>query len=131
MATRYLALNAHLASGGSFDPTANNLRYVLCDGGYTPNTAVGGDQFLTDIPAGSRLATSEPLTGVTVTGRTVNANDGTLTDPGGGDEGTLMVLYQDTGTEGTSRLINHFAVSHILDGTDDVISISADGLYEI
>lgn len=131
MATRFLSLNAHLASGGTFDPTADSLRYVLCGSGYTPDTAVGGDQFLDDIPAGERLATSEPLTGVTVTGRTVDANDGTLTDPGGGDTGTLIVLYQDTGTEGTSRLINHFSVSHILDGTDDTISISADGLYEI
>ena len=131
MATRFQSLNAHLASGGSFDPTANNLRYVLCDSGYTPDDAVGGDEFLDDIPAAARLATSEPLTGVTVTGRTVDANDGTLTDPGGGDEGTLMVLYQDTGTEETSRLINHFAVSHILDGTDDNIQINAEGLYQI
>ena len=131
MATRYLALNAHLASGGSFDPTANSLRYVLCDGGYTPNTDVGGDEFLADIPAASRLAISENLPNVTVTGRTVDADDGTLVDPGGGDTGTIMVLYQDTGTESTSRLINHFAVSHTLDGTDDNIQINAEGLYQI
>ncbi|MDV7992055.1 hypothetical protein [Rhodococcus sp. IEGM 1374] len=88
---------------GSLNWAADNVKAVLVDtGAYTPNTATHAN--LSDIPSGARVATSGNLTGKTVTGGVADAADITFTGVSGASA-ECVVLYKDTGTAGTSRLI--------------------------
>ncbi len=88
---------------GDIDWDTDVIKAVLIDAAdYTVNLAT--HQFLSDIPGAARVATSAPLTGKTVANGVADAAD--ITFPAvSGDPAEALVLYQDTGTEGTSRLI--------------------------
>ena len=85
----------------------DNIKMVLVDKdaapGYTPNLAT--DQFLSDINAACRIATTANFAGKTTTAGVFDANDTlfSLVPAGGACE--YLVIYQDTGVAGTSRLI--------------------------
>jgi hypothetical protein len=59
---------------------------------------------LDDIPAGARVATSGALASKTVTLGVADAADVTISSVSG-DQFEYIILYKDTGVEGTSRLI--------------------------
>lgn len=88
---------------GEISWNSDDIKAVLVDvADYTVNTAT--DEFLDDIPAGARVATSANMTGKTTTAGAAGVDDfafGTVT----GDEAEAVVFYKDTGTEGTSPLI--------------------------
>lgn len=92
---------------GTLDLSAANLKIVLVDtGAYTP--ALTTDAFLSDIPAPARIVTSGNLAGKTIT---LGVFDATDVDFGNVDNNPTIeagVLYEDTGTAGTSRLIYYF-----------------------
>jgi hypothetical protein len=79
------------------------IKAVLIDAAdYTVNLAT--HQFLSDIPEAARVATSNAFTSKTVANGVADADD--LTFPAvSGDHVEALVIYQDTGTAGTSRLI--------------------------
>lgn len=81
----------------------DNIKAVLVDSGaYTRNLAT--DQFLSDIPAGARIATSGNMTGKSSTAGVLDADD--VTWPLiSGVQSEYVVLYKDTGAAGTSPLI--------------------------
>ena len=82
---------------------SDNIKLVLVDlDDYTVNLAT--DQYLSDIPVGGRVGTSGLFTGKTTTAGVADAADVTLTAVTG-DPSEAVVIYQDTGAEGTSRLI--------------------------
>lgn len=88
---------------GDIDWDTDDIRAILID---TDDYAVdlAAHQHLDDIPAAARVATSDALTSKTVAAGVADAADKTW--PGvTGDESEAIVLYQHTGTEGTSRLI--------------------------
>jgi hypothetical protein len=88
---------------GEISWSADNIKTVLVDSQeYTPNLAT--DQFLSDIPAGGRVATSVNLTSKTTVAGSADAVDVTFSSVTG-DVSEFLVIYQDTGTAGTSRLI--------------------------
>lgn len=88
---------------GDIDWAANTIKAVLVDHGVdTPAPAT--DQFLSDIAAGARVATSPAFAGKTSTSGVADANDVTFTAVTGASCESL-VIYQDTGVETTSRLI--------------------------
>lgn len=88
---------------GEIDWDADVIKAVLIDAAdYTVNLAA--HQFLSDIPLAARVATSAALTGKTVANGVADADDLTLSAVSG-DPAEALVIYQDTGTEGTSRLI--------------------------
>ena len=88
---------------GSIDWDTDTIKVVLIDtADYTVNLAT--HQYLSDIPAAARVATSTALSGKTVTNGVADADDLTLSAVSG-DPSEALVIYQDTGTEGTSRLI--------------------------
>lgn len=88
---------------GSINLSADNLKAVLVDAAdYTVNLAT--HQFLSDIAAGGRVATSGNLTSKTFTAGLFDAADALFTAVTG-DPSEIVVIYQDTGTAGTSRLI--------------------------
>ena len=84
------------------DMDGDTIKVVLVDEGTdTPLPAT--DDFLDDILAGARVATGT-LAGKTVTGRVFDASDLTFTAVTGASVESI-VIYKDTGTESTSRLI--------------------------
>ena len=88
---------------GSLDLDTDTVKAVFVDGAdYTPNLAT--HQFLSDIPSAARIATSGALQNKTVTDGIFDADDITVNSVSG-DQFEYLVLYKDTGAEGTSRLI--------------------------
>lgn len=88
---------------GEINLPTDNLKIVLVDhGSDTPVLAT--DQFLSDIGAGARIATSGNLTTKTVTNGVFDADDVTIAGVTGATVESV-VLYQDTGVAATSRLI--------------------------
>jgi hypothetical protein len=88
---------------GEISWDADNIVTVLVDlADYTANVAT--DQFITSVPAGARVAVSGNLASKTTTDGSADAADVTFSSVTG-DISEALVIYQNTGVEGTSRLI--------------------------
>ena len=88
---------------GDIDLVNDDIKVVLVDeDDDTP--VVATDEFLSDIAAGARVATSGNLSGKSFTGGIFNATDITINSVSG-DEFESIVIYQDTGDPETSLLI--------------------------
>lgn len=88
---------------GGINWSGDSIKAVLVDtGAYTPNVAT--HQFLSDIAAGARVATSANLGSKTVAAGVADAADSLFTAVSGPSV-EAVVLYKDTGTAGTSPLI--------------------------
>lgn len=61
-------------------------------------------QYLSDIPTAARIGQAITLTGKTTTGGAADANDVTIPSVSGAQVGAI-IIYKDTGVEGTSPLI--------------------------
>jgi hypothetical protein len=83
----------------------DDIRVILVDNAlYTFNQST--HEFLSDIPAGARVAVSTSLTGKTSTDGVADATDLNPTFTAvSGAQSEAVVLYKHTGVEGTSRLI--------------------------
>lgn len=84
------------------DLDASVVKCVMVTSSYTYSAA---HQYLSDVAGGARVATSSGLTNKTLTNGTFDADDVTYTTPASGSTVTGLVLFIDTGVEGTSRLI--------------------------
>lgn len=116
--------------GNGPDLTSVDVKAVLVDtDDYTVNLAT--HEFLDDIPAGARVATTAALGSKTTTGAVFDAANVALPDTGG-DQAEALVLYVDTGTEGTSRLIAYIDTATGLpitpDSTEDEIQWDDQGI---
>jgi len=88
---------------GDIDWANDDIRVILLDGAdYTPNLST--HDFLDDVPAGARVATSGALTSKTTSAGVADAADVTWSSVTG-DESEYILIYQHTGTESTSHLI--------------------------
>lgn len=88
---------------GSIDWDTNTIKVVLVDtADYTVNLSTHDN--LDDVPSGARVAVSGALASKTVTDGVADAADFTFTAVSG-DPCEALVIYKDTGTESTSRLI--------------------------
>jgi hypothetical protein len=90
---------------GQINWSSNSFKVVLLSSAYSVNLAT--HQYLSDITAGARVATSAALTTSTPGAGVANASNITLTAVSG-SQITQFVIYRDTGTEGTSQLIAYF-----------------------
>lgn len=89
--------------GGDIDWDADNIKLALCDSSdYTVSIDV--DDFLDDIPGAAIVATSGNFANKTKTLGVADADDITLTSVTG-DQSELIIIYKDTGSAATSRLI--------------------------
>jgi hypothetical protein len=89
---------------GSINFASDNIKAVLVDlGTYTPNLAT--DANLSDIPSGARVSISPNLTSKTVTAGVADAADIVFSAVTGATV-EAIVLFKDTGTPATSRLIS-------------------------
>jgi hypothetical protein len=86
---------------GEISWSGDNIKACLVDSAsYTPDTAA--DQFLSDLSG--VVATSGNLTSKTTTDGVADAADVTFSSVTG-NQSEYIVVYQDTGTPSTSRLI--------------------------
>lgn len=86
-----------------FNWLTDTIKAVMVDtGAYTPNFTT--HEFLSDIPSSSRITTPVTLTGKATTSGAADANDVTFPSVSGASI-EAIILYKDTGTEGTSPLI--------------------------
>jgi hypothetical protein len=85
------------------DWSADNIKVVLVDAAdYTVNLST--HEFLSDVAAGGRVATSGNLASKTSTAGVADAADVTFTAVTG-DQSEALVIYKDTGSAATSALI--------------------------
>lgn len=87
----------------------DNIKAVLVDtGAYTPDIA--NHQFLADIAAGARISTSGNFTTKTSATGVADADDAAFSSvPNTSIE--ALVIYQDTGSAATSKLIAYIDVA--------------------
>lgn len=90
-------------SGFDLSAVGVNIKLVLVDHG-TDTPLPASDDFLDDIAAGARIATSGNFATKTVTARVFDADDVTLTAVSGASVESI-VIYRDTGVATTSDLI--------------------------
>lgn len=89
--------------GGDIDWDANDIRLVFVDhADDTPN--VSTDDFLDDITAPARVASSGAFTTKTKTDGVADADDVTISTVSG-DPFESIVIYKHTGTDSTANLI--------------------------
>lgn len=88
---------------GEISWNSDDIKAILVDTG-TYTVDLDAHQFLDDIPGGARVATSANLASKTTTDGVADAADVTFTAVTGATV-EAIVLFQDTGVEGTSRLI--------------------------
>jgi hypothetical protein len=87
---------------GSISVSTTAVQAMLVTSGYTPNTAT--HQYVTDVGSGNIVARSAAFTSKTETAGVFNAAN--LTFPAvSGAACSYIVLYINTGTDSTSRLI--------------------------
>ncbi len=88
---------------GSIDWDTDNIKCVLVDSADYARDLAAHD-FLDDVPAGARVATSGNLASKTVAAGVADAADVTLSSVTG-DPSEYIIIYKDTGDPATSRLI--------------------------
>jgi len=88
---------------GDIDWTADNIKVVLVDTADYTVDLVNHD-FLDDVAAGGRVATSGNLASKTTVAGVADAADVVLSTVTG-DPSEALVIYKDTGTASTSNLI--------------------------
>ena len=106
MANRIYKAGAFHFMNGDLDLATDNLKVALCSASYSPNTATGGDEFLSVIPGGAIIATSANLSSKVINSPqgSFQAANPTINSVSGATI-TQLVLYNDTGAAGTSQLI--------------------------
>ena len=119
---------------GDVDFLTDTIKIVLVDATYTYSTA---HDFLDDIAAGDRVATSAALSSKTTTDGAFDAADVTFTSLSGNTV-TSWVLFKDTGSAATSQLIAYFdtvsgggALSFTPNGGNFTLSFQASGIFTI
>lgn len=91
---------------GDIDWTSDTIKALLVDtDNYT--VSIDADEFLADVPAGGRVATSDALAGKTADLGVADADD--FVFPSGytmpAPVSEAIVIYKDTGSDATSPLI--------------------------
>lgn len=117
------------------DLPADTVKLVLVSGAYTASTS---HEFLSDVGAGHRVATSPALTTKAVTSGVFTADDPTFSAVAAGPAVRGWIAYVDTGVEATSRLlcyVDHRADSVpleiITNGDDITLTLPAGKVFRI
>lgn len=120
-----LAKEAFISGDISLD--TDNIKSMLTRTAYS-----SGDQYLDDVTA---VATSSNLASKTVTTGTFDTADIVHSSVGAGSAINYIILYQDTGSSSTSRLIAHIDTATGLpvtpDGTDITVEVNGSGWFSL
>ena len=129
MANKLYPLGKEGFLAGDIDWDANAIKIRLLDNTYVYSAA---HQFLSDTTG--EVATSANLGSKTVTNGAADAADFTFSAVSG-NQVTQFIIYADTGTPTTSRLIAHFDTATGLpvtpNGGDIDFTIDAAGLFSL
>jgi hypothetical protein len=121
---------------GSSNLSTANVKVLLIDtNGGTPYTYSAAHQFLSDVPAGARVASSGNLATKTFTNGTFSSGNPVFT-AATGITGEAIALYEDTGTAGTSRLIAFYdtgvtGLPVTPNGGDINVTVSGSGWFTL
>jgi hypothetical protein len=122
---------------GGIDLLGDNLKIQCVESGYAPASSTGDDN-LDDIPSGDRVAggLSGNLASKTLNGGVFDAADLTISSVPAGPNIHALVLFQDTGSEATSRLIAYldsanYTLEVTPDGNDVVIVWPSSGILKL
>lgn len=124
---------ALLNSDGTTDLDASNIKAVLVDlADYTYSSA---HDFLDDVPAPARVATSGNLASKTTTNGAFDAADFTFSAVTG-DVCEALIIYIDTGTASTSRLVAFYdtgvtGLPVTPNGGDINVTVNASGFFAL
>lgn len=123
---------ACLTGSSNISLSSGTVKVILVDSAdYTYNAA---HDFLDDVPAGARVATTAALTGKSVTNGLFDADDTTFATVTG-DTSEVLIYYIDTGVEATSRLVYFCDSATGLAVTPNGSSISlthnASGIFQL
>lgn len=115
-------------AGGDVAWDSDTIKLMAVDVDYVYNAA---HDFLDDVVAAARVATSAAFTSKTITDGVLDAADVTLAALPAGNTITAIIVFQDTGVEATSRLLLFFdtkadttAISVATNGGDVVVTWS-------
>ena len=119
---------------GEFDFGVDTIKIALVTSGYSPDFTDTGDEFESDL--GANVLDEMILPSLTWIDRVLDAANIVITFPDNtGGTGVALVLYKDTGTPSTSRLIVYFdtltGLPHVQDGNDDSITFDASGILKL
>ena len=120
--------------GADIDLEVDNIVAILIDtAAYTYSTT---HTFLSEVPAGDRIATSSNLTSKTILNGVFDSADIVYTAVTG-DPSEAIVLVQDSGSDTTSRLIAYIdtdsggAISVTPNGTNININVNVAGWFTL
>ena len=115
-----------LGASTAVDMTANNIKFLFYSAAITTTW-----EFVSDLTGGSIVARSGNLAGKTTTNGVFDANDATVTAVSG-SAFTHVILYADSGSDATSRLVAVFDVASFTPTGGDVSVVwNASGLFSI
>ena len=118
---------------GGVNLASGNIKAVLVDlADYTYSAA---HEFLSDVPAAARVATTGNLASKTFTNGTFDSADPSFTAVTG-DVSEALILFIDTGTAGTSRLIAFYdtgvgGLPFTPNGGDINVTVNASGWFAL
>lgn len=128
MANQLYPLAKEALLGGDLALDTDNIKAILVAEAYD-----AADQYLSDVV--TAVATSGNLTGKTITVGTFDTDDIVYTAVAAGTAIGYIIVYQDTGTSTTSRLIAHIDTATGLpvtpDGTDITVAVNAAGWFTL
>jgi phage tail sheath gpL-like len=118
--------------GGDIDMEVDNIVSILVDtASYTYNPS---HVFLSEIPAGDRVATSNNLSSKSILNGVFNSDD-ILYLAVTGDISEALVLVQDSGDANTSRLVAYIDTATGLpvtpDGTNIHVTVDVNGWFSL
>lgn len=120
-------------------PTTFSLQGIAGNGVYTSGGYVvdlSNKEFLSDIPAGARIASSPALTGKSLADAVFRADPVTYLGVAG-NPSTSLTLYIDSGTPTSSRLLAHIdgasgLPTSVNPGTVNIVwDLSANGIFAL
>jgi len=121
-----------LMDGSANADLSGNIKAVLVD--TDDYTFAQTHDFLDDVPAGARVATSGNMASKTFTDGTFDVADFSFTSVTG-DQSEALIFYVDTGSAATSRLIAYYDTATGLpitpDGNNIDVTINASGLFTL
>lgn len=113
--------------------STDTIKCVLLDSAdYTPN--LSAHDFLDDVPAAARVGTPQTLGLKTFTNGVFDADDVTFPSVSG-DQSEYILIYEDAGSEATSRLLALFDTAGNLpvtpQGNNITINWNASGIFSL
>lgn len=118
---------------GDLDLLSDDIKVVLVD--LDDYTYSAQHEYLSDVPAGARVATSGNLASKSTTGGTFDSADPSFSAVSG-DPAEALILYQDSGSAATSRLIAYYdtgvtGLPVTPNGGDINVTVNASGWFSL